>query len=74
MMSTSMRITTRPTNAPKAAAPRGMANDVEAVSPVNVTETVPEAMIPVEEYLIYLTMRQKVEGHLAMIRALLMRQ
>ena len=47
IMSTSRRMTTRPTNAPKAAASKGNGNsDVEAASPVNVTETVPEAKIP----------------------------
>ncbi len=63
IMSTSRRMTTRPTNAPKAAASKGNGNsDVEAASPVNVTETVPEAKIPVEEYLILISPDDASEG------------
>ena len=53
MMSTMSRITTSPTNAPRAAASKGNGNSgAEAPSEVDVTEAVPEATTPLEEYLI----------------------
>jgi len=63
MMSTRRRMTTSPANAPKAAASRGNGNsDAGALSAGEVTETVPEAMIPVEEYLILTSPDDVSEG------------
>ena len=63
MMSTRRRMTTSPANAPNAAASRGNGNsDAEALSPGAVTETVPEATIPVEEYLILTSPDDVSEG------------
>ena len=68
MMSTRRRITTSPANAPNPAASRGNGNsDAEALSPDEVTETVPEAMIPVEEYLILTSPDDVSEGRVKSI-------
>ena len=63
MISTMRSMTTSPANAPNPAASRGNGNsDAEALSPGEVTETVPEAMIPVEEYLILTSPDDVSEG------------
>ena len=63
MMSTSRRMTTSPANAPNAAASTGNGNSVaEAPSPGDVTETVPEVMTPVDEYLILISPEDASEG------------
>lgn len=63
MISTMRSMTTSPANAPNAAASRGNGNsDAEELPPGEVTETVPEAMIPVEEYLILTSPDDVSEG------------
>ena len=63
MMSTMSRITTSPTNAPRAAASKGNGNSgAEAPSEVDVTEAVPEATTPLEEYLILTSPDDVSEG------------